>query len=192
MNSTVEQRMAVAARIAGLTIFANRSAVWTAPDLGDVPDADVPIHQLSGGKEATHGNNFEVGEAAVREALDTGLFSSRGTHRMGWAHQSYAEFLAAHYLVQHCMPLAQMVSLFVHPADPERKLVPQIHETAAWLAGMVPAVFREIMRTDPDVLLRSNVATTDVRDRAALVENLLRLYDEERLLDHDWSVRQHY
>jgi predicted NACHT family NTPase len=83
---TAEQRMAVAARIAAVTIFANRSAVWTAPDLGNVLDDDVPIRLLSGGKEAAHGYNFEVGEAAVREALDTGLFSSRGTHCMGWAH----------------------------------------------------------------------------------------------------------
>jgi hypothetical protein len=111
---------------------------------------------------------------------------------MGWAHQSYAEFLAAHYLVQHHMPPVQIMSLLAHPADPERKLVPQLHEAAAWLAGMMPAVFREIMNTDPDVLLRSDVATTDVNDRAALVENLLRLYDEGRLLDRDWSVRRQY
>ena len=189
---TAEQRMAVAARIAAVTVFANRYAVWTGPDVGDVSEEDVAIGQLSGGKEATNGNDFEVGEAAVREALDTGIFSSRGPHRMGWAHQSYAEFLAAHYLVHHHMPLAQMMSLLVHHADPEHKLVPQLDETAAWLAGMMPEVFREIMSTDPDVPLRSDVATTDVHDRAALVGNLLRLYDEERLLDRDWSVRRQY
>src|SRR5262245_41856292 len=80
---TAEQRMAVAARIAAVTIFANRYAVWTGPDVGDVPEEDVPLGQLPGGKEAANGNDFEVGEAAVREALDTGIFSSRGPRRMG-------------------------------------------------------------------------------------------------------------
>ena len=189
---TAEQRMGVAARIAAVTIFANRATVWTAPDMGDIPSEDASLHQLYGGNESVNGKDFEVNEAAVRETLDTGLFSSRGSQRMGWTHQSYAEFLAAHYLVQHHMPMAQMMSLIVHPADSERKLVPQLHETAAWLAGMLPALFREIMSTDPAVLLRSDVATADVRDRAALVESLLRFYDEERLLDREWSVRQRY
>jgi predicted NACHT family NTPase len=66
---TAEQRMAVAARVAAVTVFANRYAVWTSPDVGDVPEEDVSIGQLSGGKEAASGNDFEVGEAAVREAL---------------------------------------------------------------------------------------------------------------------------
>lgn len=102
---------------------------------------------------------------------------------MGFAHQTYAEFLVAWYLVQHEIPLVQVMSLIVSPEDPERKLVPQLHEAAVWLAGMMPDVFREILKADPDVLLRSDVATADVKDREALVENLLKLYDEEKLLN---------
>ena len=131
---------------------------------------------------------FEVSEAAIREALDTGLFSSRGRNRMGWAHQTYAEFLAAQYLVQHETTLTQTMSLITHPGDIDRKLVPQLHETAAWLAGMMPEAFREIMKVAPEVLLRSDVATADVRDRAALVEALLQLCDEEKLLIRDLYI----
>jgi hypothetical protein len=43
----------------------------------------------------------------VREVLDTGLFSSRGGVRLGWAHQSYAEFLAALYLVEKNVVISQ-------------------------------------------------------------------------------------
>jgi hypothetical protein len=104
---------------------------------------------------------------------------------MGCAHQSYAEFLAAHYLMRYHTTSVQMTSLLAHSDDPEHKLIPQLYETAAWLANMVPEVFREIMKTDPHVLLRSDVATADVKDRIALVESLLQLHDEERLMAHD-------
>ncbi len=189
---TAEQRMAVAVRIAAVTVFANRYAIWTDIDRGDVPEEDVTVQALCGGRESVNGDEFEVSEAVVKEALATGLFSSRGQNRMGWVHQTYAEFLVARYLIQHRMTLAQMMSLIVHPGDPEGKLVPQLHEAAAWLAGMNSDVFREIMKTDPQVLLRSDVATAGVKNRAALVETLLRLYDEEKLLDHVLDVRGQY
>jgi len=189
---TAEQRMAVAARIAAITVFAKRYTIWTGADQGDVSDEDVTLPKLCGGNEYVNDDQFYVQETAVRETLDTGLFSSRGVNRMGWAHQTYAEFLAARYLVQHEMTLTQTMSLLCHPDDPEKKLVPQLHETAAWLAGMQPDIFREIMKLDPEVLLRSDVATADVKDRAALLSNLLKLYDEEKLFDRDPDMRRLY
>jgi hypothetical protein len=57
---------------------------------------------------------------------------------------------------------------------------------------MVHEVFQEIMRIDPEVLLRSDVATADTKDRAALVKSLLILYDEEKSFDHDWAIRGQY
>jgi len=177
-----EQRLIVAARIAAVTIFANRFAIWTEVDLGDVPDEDVPLKTLCWGSESISGREFQVTEAAVRETLDTGLFSARGLNRMSWAHQTYAEFLAAWYVKQHQMTLPQVMSLIVHADDPDSRIVPQLHETVAWLSGMVPEVSRKVMKTDPDILLHSNVATADEADKAALVESLLKLYNEEKLL----------
>ena len=189
---TAGQRMAVAARIAAATVFSNRYAIWTGVDQGDVPDEDVTVLKLYGGNENINGEHFQVQETAIKETLDTGLFSSRGANRMGWAHQTYAEFLAAQYLVQHEMSLTQTMSLLCHPDDPDNKLVPQLHETAAWLAGMQPDIFREIMKLDPEVLLRSDVATADVKDRVALVGALLKLYDEEKLFDRYPDIRRLY
>jgi predicted NACHT family NTPase len=186
-----EELLAVAAHIAAVTVFANRYAVWTGLDRGDVATEDVSVRELCVGTEEANGRQFEVTEAAIKSTLGTGLFSSRGAGRLGWAHQTYAEFLAAWYLLQHQMSVPQMMDLIVHPGDPDGKLVPQLHETAAWLAGMVPDVFR-LMRIDPQVLLRSDVASADVVDRAVLVETLLKLYDEERLLDRDLDVRGRY
>ncbi len=66
----VEQRLIVAARIATVTIFAKRFAVWTEVDQGDVPDEDVPLRTLCRGSEIINGREFQVSEASVRETLD--------------------------------------------------------------------------------------------------------------------------
>ncbi|MFP5272354.1 NACHT domain-containing protein [Coleofasciculus sp.] len=174
----VEQRLIIAARIAAVTVFARRFAVWIEQDLGNIPDEDVLFRKLSLGSETVNVRVCPVTEHAIREVLDTGLFSSRGTNRMGWAHQTYAEFLAAWYLLQHNFNLAQVLDLIIHP---DQRVVPQLQETAAWLASMMPELFREIAKTDPDVLLQSDIATATDIDKATLVESLLRAYDEDRL-----------
>lgn len=181
-NFTADQRMVVAARIAAVTVFCNRYAVWMDIDQGEVPPEDVVIRELVGGIEFVQGDQFSVTKDAVREVLSTALFSSRGSHRMGWAHQTYAEFLAAWYLQHRQLTLEQMMSLIVHPGDPDGKLVPQLQETAAWLSSINQKVFQEVMKTNPDILLNSSVATADDTVKANLVESLLKLYDEEKLL----------
>jgi hypothetical protein len=190
-NFTADQRLVVAARIAAIIIFANRYAVWTGLNMGDVPEENITIEELCGRTECVNGVEFEVTESAVRETLATGLFTSRGQNRMGWAHQTYAEFLAARYLSEHQMTITQILSLLVHPGDLEKKLVPQLHETAAWLAGMRPNVSRNIMEINPEVLLQSDVTGVDVKEREKLVDALLKLYDEERLFDKVESYK-HY
>src|SRR5262245_861321 len=89
----------------------------------------------------------------VQEVLETPLFSPRGAQRTVWSHQTYAEFLAARYLVQHNASLAQILVLITHSSDPSGKLIPQLYETAAWLASLRRDVFREIMAREPEVLL---------------------------------------
>lgn len=181
-NLTADQRMVVAARIAAVTVFCNRYAVWMDIDQGEVLPEDVVIRELVGGIEFVQGDEFSVTEDAVREVLSTALFSSRGSHRMGWAHQTYAEFLAAWYLQHRQLTLEQMMSLIVHPGDSDGKLVPQLQETSAWLSSINQKVFQEVMKTNPDILLNSSVATADDTVKANLVESLLKLYDEGKLL----------
>ncbi|WP_226574440.1 NACHT domain-containing protein [Microseira wollei] len=190
-NLELEQRLIVAARIAAVTIFGNRFAVWTGVDWGQVPEEDVLLQKLCQGNESANGRNFEVTEAAIKEVLDTGLFSSRGLYRMGWSHQTYAEFLAAWYLVQHEIPLTQITELIYSSEYPDRKLIPQLHETAAWLASMRADVLQEIIKTDPDVLLRSDIPT-DADVRASIVDNLLLQYEQEKLFDRNLDNYRHY
>jgi len=189
---TPAQRLAVASRIAAVMIFGQKSALWTAVDFAEHTRDDITTAELCTGVEIANNLPFEVNEAAIIETRNTGLFDSRGENRMGWAHQTYAEFLAARYLAELKMPKEQILNWLIHPEDAEGKLVPQLHETAAWLAGMRPELFHEIMQREPQVLLQSDVASADAASKEALVGELLRLYDEERDFDHDWSRASRY
>ncbi len=121
---TAGQRLAVASRIAAATILCNRNAIWTGIDQGDVPAEDFPVSDLIGGKAAWQNEEIVVGESVIRQSLNTGLFSSRGSSRLGWAHQTYAEFLAARFLSAGNFTPDRMMSLLlhedgkVHPAAP--------------------------------------------------------------------------
>lgn len=175
-----EKRLIVAGRIAALTILANRAAIWTSPDTKDMPDSDITIKDLRGSQEIREQQKFDVDDDCIKEVLSvTGLFSGRGTNRIGFAHQTYAEFLTAWYLVERKIPLVQVMSLIVSSDDSEHKLVPQLHETAAWLASMRDDIFQEIVKTDPDVILRSDISTD--ANKKVIIDNLLKQYDQEKL-----------
>ena len=88
----------------------------------------------------------------LRETLDTGLFRSFEPHRIGFSHQTYSEFLAAQYLIDHDLGTGEILSLILSQ-DGSRKVVPQLRETAAWLAVMVPEVCKAILSTDPASIL---------------------------------------
>jgi predicted NACHT family NTPase len=180
-NLSGEQRLIVASRIAALTVFTNHAVVRTGTELNaDASESDIMLRGLGSGLE--HINEYEViiDEKALEETLNTGLFIARGLERFGWAHRTYAEFLAAWYLVQHKVTLLQIMSLLLHSDETQKRLIPQLHETAAWIATMRPDVFDQIMHIEPEVLLRSDVATAGENARAALVEALLLLQDVAR------------
>lgn len=186
-----DKRLAVAARIAAVNIFCGRGAVSRNPDVTSIPPGDLQVSDLSGAVEIVKGNKVAVDETVVGEVLGTALFSSRGAERLGFAHQTYAEFLAAHYLQEHNTPIEQVLSLVTAPAGEKLRVIPQLHEVAAWLAWMNQAVFHGIMENDPQVLLGSDLATVDEKDREALVGTLLRFLANERisgkiLLDYDY------
>jgi predicted NACHT family NTPase len=188
---TADQRLSIASRVAAVMIFCGRSIIHTGVGETVDPKADVAVRELASGTEGLGGMTYAVTEDGVREVLSTGLFSSRGLERLGWAHQTYAEFLAARYLVIHRMSPTQIRSLILHSEDQEQ-VIPQLHETTAWLAGMSSAVLDDVMRGDPQVLLRSDVASATDQTRAKIVDTLLRLFAAGQLVDSELNIRLAY
>jgi predicted NACHT family NTPase len=185
-----DRLLSAASRIAAAIIFGKKYAVWTDIDNGDIPGEDIRISELLGGSEKVNSENITITEDLIRDTLRTGLFSSQGPHRMGWAHQTYAEFLAARYLSISSMSENQIMGLLTDQSDAESKIIPQLYETAAWIANTDENVLSLILENDPEVLLRSDVASFEVEDRKRLVNKLLILFDQEKLLDRD--SREYY
>jgi hypothetical protein len=182
-NLSPAQRIAVAKRLAAVTIFAARDLISLAPGGAPTGSAAAAVKELVGGEEPVSEEagapHVAVNEAAVRETVGTGLFSARGANLFGFGHQTYAEFLAACYVLDHGMSADDVLTLLTSPGDPEQHVVPQLHEVAGWLATLEPMVFRAMLVRDPIVLLRSDVQLADPSEREQLVAQILDLSLEQ-------------
>ena len=183
---TPEQKMKIAGRIAALNLFSNKSTIWIGLYKDDCQESDLAKQLICGGRESVDGTDFLVGLEEVNEALNTGLFSARGQERLGWSHRTYAEFLAAWYLIEHNFEESKILSLISHSGDLNQRLTPQLQETAAWLATLSVPIFITLKDRNPEVLLRSDVMSADSSVRALLVESLLTMYASGKLFELEW------
>lgn len=190
-NYSADQKLNVAARIAAVTVICNKIAIWKEAETGENDSSDILLRELTGYSEESGNIAFQVTEEALRETLfQTGLFTARDANRLGWAHQMFAEFLASWYIARHNLDGAQISSLIINPADPEQQVTPQLQETVAWLANLRPDVTNELLKTDPIVLLRSDVATFSADLKAKLVDELLKIFGGEKA--SDWGLHSNY
>jgi len=178
-NLNAGQRMRLAGRLAAATILGNRFAVWTGPQV-ECPFEDIPLSALAGQHEDGAFAAFTATDDDIREVLDTGLFSSRGHHRMGWAHQGYGEFLAALYLFERGVPAGTMLKALLHPAG---GLIPQLSGVAAWAASLSGALRATLIADEPIALLRGDLSSWSDGDRTSLVESLLDAVESTRVTD---------
>jgi len=188
---TPDHRFTIASRIAAVTQFCNRFAVSTAGAAAPIAPEDVSVNDIIG---AEHSGSTElvVSPDTIREVLDTGLFSSRGASRIGWAHQTYAEFLASHYCTKREMPTKQLQSLIFHPEGGGQRLIPQLHELAAWISIKRPDFLEIVLSGDPECLLGGAGASLSETQRELIVRSLLKQCANGRLLSLDWNLSHFY
>lgn len=175
-----DQRMIVAARIAAMTVFSKKDVVICV-DSAHIKNNEIHIYSLCGKKECIRENEFNITEETIKETLSIGgLFNSRGEGRMGWVHQTYAEFLAAWYVTQNKIQLNQVKSLIYHPTG---NIVPQLQGVTSWLCAMDQDLFKEVRNTDPEILLFTDLMKVGENDREILVRTLLEQYNKKKLWD---------
>ena len=147
------------------------------------------ISALAGHREDGAFAAFTATDDDVREVLDTGLFSSRGDRRMGWAHQGYGEFLAALYLFEQGVPDGTMLKALLHPAG---GLIPQLSGVAAWAASLSGALRATLIADEPLALLRGDLSSWSDGDRTSLVKSLLDAVESKRVTDSPYSNAEAY
>ena len=172
-----DQRLAIAERIAAATMFSKCLAIHTGDDQAEA-EFSLPLGQLVQSPDFVGGKRLEFTPSQVREVLGTGLFTSLPPDRRIWMHWTFAEFLAARWVINRDLTSEQVADLIFRPdVDGRDRVVPQLHEAAAWLAAMRGDVMGRVVGSDPQVLLRSTIAHTDPGTRARIVESLLHVFD---------------
>jgi hypothetical protein len=161
----------MATRIAALLMLCGKSAVHVGHRDNAEP-SDLSLDEIA-----------EIyGDAElVRTALSTGLFSARGPERLGFAHQTFAECLAAHALIE--VPVIQIRRVLCQRDGPLEHVVPQLAETAAWLAAAKRNFLELLIKFEPEILLRSDVARIQTQHKELLVEAVLERVKAEIAFD---------
>jgi hypothetical protein len=183
-------RLSIARRLAAITIFCDRVSYYTGAHKAYVLDAETRLSHVCGGIENSDAKSIPATEPNVEEVLGTGLFSSRGNECLGWSHQSYAEFLAGQYIAQSEMTIEQLKQLLFSSSPFPRRLFPQLHETAAWIASSRVEIFEEILTCEPEILLNSDVPKGNAEYSKRLVDSLLALLDTENARDSDFDWKR--
>lgn len=184
-----ERRFALARRIAVLSILCQKPFVARVEEGGVPPSTLLTRREIRevAGWEVVGDRSWEFGDRDLDEVLGSGLFRGIGT-RAAWAHQTYAEFLAADYLVAQGFTPAQVEVLVLAPDDLDRRVVPQLHELAAWLA-MIDETWRgRLIDHNADLLLRSDVAAMDETSRLNVAASYLQALDDERIEKTDRAL----
>ncbi|MBR1178931.1 hypothetical protein JQ617_33540 [Bradyrhizobium sp. KB893862 SZCCT0404] len=148
----------------------------------------VAISEIAGGYEPAPSGTFQVGDVELHQTLLSPLFTRVTDSLFAWSHQTFAEFLAAYYLIERGLA-PQNILEFLRSSE-DRRIPPQLHEVSAWLASMDDTLFNTLAETDPDILLRSDVASASPQAREALVNGLLLRFDRAEL--HDFNTQDRF
>ncbi|MGH3897452.1 MAG: NACHT domain-containing protein [Pseudonocardiaceae bacterium] len=147
----LRERFVAACHLAALTSLSGR------PKVVRRARAHLPSNCLALDDLDDTGMTFEALEAVFDSALMVGDAQSRA-----WAHHSIEEYLCAERLA--VLPMQAAVSLLTMPANPQR-LVPQLTETAAWLAALDSTVFDWLLQRQPQLLVNADLRSRDLEER---------------------------
>jgi hypothetical protein len=174
------ERLAAGRRIAAVSMFGGRPVIWTGPAGSGGGDGCVSADDCGGGVEPWYGLKAELTPMAVREALQTGLFTGRGAQRLGWAHATFADYLAADWVVSNELAQDQVRALFF-AAD--GRIYPQLRPAAAWAVAIAPSRHGWMTAEDPESFL-GQVGVPDDTLRATVLEGLFRAAAGDRLREN--------
>ena len=179
---TTDQKYEIVGKIAAINIFCKKPIVYMGTEQSLTGD-EISISEILRTDES-------LNELTIREVLDTGLFSGRDAEKFGFAHQTYAEYLAASFINTSEVKFSEILKLFIHSYSNNLKIIPQLSETAAWFAVHNKTFFDILMKNNPEVLLRSDLSGADHTYLRLIVENILRKAESVEIKDS--SIDSYY
>lgn len=170
---STEQRFAIAARIAAASVLSTKRTIWDGLHYDATPKTSIAVSELVGEIEEAFGDSVRVNARHIRETLRTGLFRARTSEQFEWVHGTFAEFLAAYYMTARVVDAPKSLELVRSGMPTNNRVVPQLREVAAWLGIMNASIRDQLVISEPEVLLSSDVALSSLSDRRALVDQYL-------------------
>lgn len=171
---SLDQRLAAAQQIAAVALCSGYSSI--------IRDEELDSESAKGCLSLTACCPKEGPSilSALEEAIESALFTSVGEHRHGFAHQTFAECLAAQALGK--LPLRQVRSLLLQTDNTGEHVIPQLIELAAWTAGSHREFCHHLLRVDPVALLRCDAALLPDKLKKELIDAILEGVQHGRIL----------
>lgn len=186
---STDQRLAIAGRIAAMLLLGNRQSVWLGQALEVAPD-DLSPAEILGENERAGRLPVQVDDQALKEVLNTALFTARGHQRLGFGHQSWAEYLAAAYLAERVADPERLLALLRGSDD--QRIPARLSELTAWLASLSPSLFDILTEAEPALLLRGDLGALDAPRKARLLDELLQAFRRNEVNLWDRETRPHF
>jgi hypothetical protein len=186
---TPPQRLAVAGRIAFLTVFTGCNTIDLELDCTGLlltSESEISASELSGGTEHENSAEFSVTNAAVQDTLATALFSYDDFGKITWTQRTYAEYLAAYHVHTCGISTDQIAGLVLRNG----KCVPQVAEPAVWLTSVMPDLFYKIVKTDPQAFLLGQGKQPEESSRQTIVDEILKRLGTLDYLNVDATSRR--
>ncbi len=185
---TTEQRFCIAKAIAACVIFCAKSGIEANESSRNVLDSsDLTFCDLIGINLEFNGEVLSISKEALIETIGTGLFCGQGPNRVRFVHQTFAEFLAASFLVESRMDGTQKRHLLHESVTGKQLVFPQLAECAAWASSMDQTVFQLLLDYEPKILLKTDVACLSDHQRSLIVQRFLEQFAHEDSIEDPWS-----
>lgn len=124
-----------------------------------IPISDVP----------SFGSSFNP---PLSMLIDTGVFSARGENAVGFAHESYGDYLAGSALATAQFSAAQVLDLVTITVAGQRTVIPALEEVVGWATTLNPALAQQFLTLDPAPFLRTDTSHLSDSNQVCLVEAL--------------------
>lgn len=167
-----EGLLAAARRIAGFLQFGSLESIITDPVVLAGP-RELALTSIEGGHEPDDLSERPCTARELHRVMESALFTPVAAGRVGFAHHSFQEFLAAEYLRLHRVALPALTGLLFIGSGRARHVVVAHREVAGWLAGSHDDLFDALLADDPAVLLPADLSARRTSDRGRIVKALL-------------------
>lgn len=184
--ANVQSRLQLAGLIATCALLTNNADILL-DETGSFASQDtqgLDVARLLALPLASSSGDWYASITQYAETLQSGLFVAKEDGVFSFAHRTYAEFLAAHFISSLNLPVKRAMTV-LSLADGSGRLVPQLRELAAWLGHSNAELLGLVLNAEPEMVFDSSVSLVDEAHIATIFDELCRLVERHRLPIYD-------